>query len=292
MADGAKKSQFSKGKGMREKHMNLLFPQWQGAGRTDELLKGAQEIKEKYLDPSGFTEIAVSGGRNETVENDILGYTTILRQLKDANAVIAAEAPDRLFTIGGGCDVEILPVSYLNHKLGGDLTVLWIDAHGDLNTPESSPSKNFHGMPLRVLLGEGDEQILKTAYSFMKPAQLVMIGQRDLDEPEEKYIAEHRIETIKTEEVNSGADFVLDHIKAKGSDNIYVHIDLDVLDYDEFPYIMVPAPGGIKTERLLELLDRLKTSFKIVGLSLLEYVSSDEEEIKVLSEIVRLGTSL
>lgn len=81
---------------MREKHMNLFFPQWQGAGRTDELLRGAQEIKEKYIDQSDFTEIPVSGGRNDTVENDILGYATILRQLKDANAVIAAEAPDPL----------------------------------------------------------------------------------------------------------------------------------------------------------------------------------------------------
>jgi len=272
--------------------MNLFFPQWQGAGRTDELLKGAQEIKKKYIDPSSFTEIAVSGGRNETVENDILGYATILRQLKDANAVIAAEAPDRLFTIGGGCDVEILPVSYLNRQLEGDLTVLWIDAHGDLNTPESSPSKNFHGMPLRVLLGEGDPQILKTAFSCLKPAQLVMVGQRDLDEPEEKYIAEHRIETIKTEEVNGSPDSVLARIRGKGSGNIYVHIDLDVLDYDEFPYVMVPAPGGIKTEKLLELLEKLKESLNIVGLSLLEYASSEEEEIKVVSEIIRLGMSL
>ena len=173
---------------MEKYHMNLFFPQWQGAGQTDELYRGAMEIKEKYIKSSILCEIDVSTGENKEIENNILGYQTILEQLKQANRIISTEDPDRIFTIGGGCDVEISPVSYLNRKLEGDLTVLWIDAHGDLNTPESSPSKNFHGMPLRVLLGEGDPGTLAAAFSALCPEQMVMIGQRDLDEPEREYI--------------------------------------------------------------------------------------------------------
>lgn len=275
-----------------KKQMNLFFPQWQGAGKTDELLKGAIELKEKYINGHDFTEIAVSAGENTEIENDILGYTVILQQLKQARAVIEEEAPDHIFTVGGGCDVEILPVSYLNGKHNGDLTVLWIDAHGDLNTPESSPSKYLHGMPLRALLGEGNKQIIETALSTLQPSQLIMIGQRDLDEPEKTYIDENNIDVLKIEAISENVEQVVELIESKGSAQLYIHIDLDVLDYDEFPYVMVPAPGGLKTETLLELLVRLKNSFRIVGLSLLEYTSSEEKEIRILSDIVRIGVGL
>ena len=61
--------------------------------------------------------------------------------------------PDKILTVGGGCGIEIPIVSYFSEKYK-NLDVLWFDAHGDLNTPESSPSKYFHGMPLRFLLEE------------------------------------------------------------------------------------------------------------------------------------------
>lgn len=277
---------------MEEKHMNLFFPQWQGAGKTRELLNGALELKERYLKGQDFLEIAVSDEENAVIENNILGFSVILRQLKQANSVIAAENPQHIFTIGGGCDVELVSVSYLNDKLNGDLTVLWIDAHGDLNTPESSPSKNFHGMPLRALLGEGNQQIGEMAFSMLHASQLVMIGQRDLDEPEKNYIAENKIDVITVQEINDSVDYVIELIRSKGSANIYIHIDLDVLDNEEFPYVMVPAPGGLRTGQLMELLTKLKERYHIAGLSLLEYTSSEEEELKILSDIIKIGSAL
>jgi len=272
--------------------MNLFFPQWQGAGKTKELLKGARDIKEKYMDTEKFFEVLVDEEENNQVENDILGYHTLLQQLKAANSIINKEIPDCIFTVGGGCDVEIIPVSYLNHKLGGDLTVLWFDAHGDLNTPESSPSKNFHGMPLRTLLGDGNRQMIQTAFSQLKPAQLLMVGQRDLDEPEERYVKEKKVSMLDAEEFTLNPNGVIEEIGLKGSKNLYVHIDLDVLDFEEFPYVMVPSPGGIKSTLLLDLLRNLTEHFNVVGLSLLEYTGSEEKEIKILSDIIEIGLKI
>jgi arginase len=274
------------------KHMNLFFPQWQGAGKMKELLKGARDIKEKYMDTEKFFEVLVDEEENNQVENDILGYHTLLQQLKAANSIINKEIPDCIFTVGGGCDVEIIPVSYLNHKLGGDLTVLWFDAHGDLNTPESSPSKNFHGMPLRTLLGDGNRQMIQTAFSQLKPAQLLMVGQRDLDEPEERYVKEKKVSMLDAEEFTLNPNGVIEEIGLKGSKNLYVHIDLDVLDFEEFPYVMVPSPGGIKSTLLLDLLRNLTEHFNVVGLSLLEYTGSEEKEIKILSDIIEIGLKI
>ncbi|WP_312353969.1 arginase family protein [Aminipila sp.] len=274
------------------KHMNLFFPQWQGAGKTKELLKGARDIKEKYMDTEKFFEVLVDEEENNQVENDILGYHTLLQQLKAANSIINKEIPDCIFTVGGGCDVEIIPVSYLNHKLSGDLTVLWFDAHGDLNTPESSPSKNFHGMPLRTLLGDGNRQMIQTAFSQLKPAQLLMVGQRDLDEPEERYVKEKKVSMLDAEEFALNPNGVIEEIGLKGSKNLYVHIDLDVLDFEEFPYVMVPSPGGIKSTILLDLLRNLTEHFNVVGLSLLEYTGSEEKKIKILSDIIEIGLKI
>ncbi|MBN7772777.1 arginase family protein [Clostridium aminobutyricum] len=277
---------------MKTKHMNLFFPQWQGAGRSKEILKGALEIKDNYLQNYDFFEVPVDEEEIDEITNNILGYKKILRQSKQANLLIAKKEPDSIFTIGGGCDIEIVPVSYLNDKLQGDLTVLWIDAHGDLNTPESSPSKNFHGMPLRTLLGDGEHKISATMFSTLLPSQVILIGQRDLDDPEREYIKEFEIDLISIEEIHSSVDRVIQAVRLKGSNNIYIHIDLDVLDNEEFPYVMVPVPNGLKGQLLLDLLTQLKESFNLVGLSLLEYTSSDEINNKILSYIIRMGVQL
>ncbi len=275
---------------MKAKHINLFFPQWQGAGRTEELLDGAREIRDQYINMQDYIAVPVSEEENTEIENDILGYRDILLQLKQAKAIIATGKPSSIFTVGGGCDVEIVTVSYLNDLFDGDLTVVWIDAHGDLNTPESSPSKCFHGMPLRTLLGDGNRQMVDTAFSKLSPSQLVMIGQRDLDVPEQNYIEQSNITVIGPDEFS--LEGVISTIESKGSNNIYIHIDLDVLDCDEFPYVMVPAPGGLKTEQLSELLAQLTRRFHVVGLSLLEYTSSEKKEIKILSDIIKMGEGL
>lgn len=272
-------------------HMNLFFPQWQGAGRGKDLLKGALEIKEKYLRSGDFFDVAVSCEDNDIVTNNILGYESIVRQLGRARGLIAEKNPDTLFTVGGGCDVEVTSVSHLNRKLDGDLTVLWLDAHGDLNVPESSPSKHYHGMPLRTLLGEGDEEIVGLLFSKLSPSQLVMLGTRELDEPESRYIAEQKIRVFTPTEIESDLDRVLNAIKSKGSRNIYVHIDLDVLDPDLFPHVMCPTSNGLKTETLTGLLKMLGGEFRIAGMSLLEYISSGDRPIPVLSEIISMGVN-
>lgn len=277
---------------MKKNHMNLFFPQWQGAGRTKTLLEGAQEIKEKYLGNYHFSEIEVDDEDIDDIVNDILGYSKIVTQLKNASLMVSKENPESIFTIGGGCDVEIVPVSYLNEKFNGDVTVLWIDAHGDLNTPESSPSKNFHGMPLRTLLGDGDSKIAEILFSQLLPSQILLIGQRSLDEPERKYIEERKIDQISIEEIVNNIEHVINVIKTKNSNNIYIHIDLDVLDLEDFPYVMVPEPNGLKSQLLFDLLAQLNENFNIVGLSLLEYIPSDEKNIKIISDIIQLGMNI
>jgi len=271
--------------------MNILYPQWQGGGLNKATYEGAMDLKRNYLNMAEFFEVEVSLNENETVENNIWAYKTILHQLKDIKGLLDAKNPETLFTVGGGDDIEVIPMSYMNYKMKGDMTVAFFDAHGDLNTPESSPSKNFHGMPLRTLFGEGDEVILNLLYSKISHSQVVMIGTRDCDPAEEYYIRDNNISMITSERANSNSSSVIDALKEKASKNVYIHIDVDVIDPTEFPYQPVPAEGGLTIDTFSKLLAEISGEFRIVGVCLLGSAALDNRKIGILQEIIRIGYS-
>lgn len=275
-----------------KRHLNLFYPQWQGGGQDRSTYDGALELKKIYLKETKFSEVDVSTEDVSKSKNNIIGYAEIFKQLVQSKALIIQEQPETVFTVGGGCDADIAPISYLNNKMKGEMTVLWFDAHGDINTPESSASKYFYGMPLRSLLGDGEEAIVKLAYPSLLPSQLIMLGIRDLDEAEKEYIAEQNISAFAVNDIEQNIDLVIKAVKTKGYENIYVHIDLDVLDSDEFPHVPVPAPVGLKVNTFKELLKKLDKEFKIIGLGLFEYQSSEGHTIELLEDIIKIGINL
>lgn len=275
-----------------KKHLNLFFPQWQGGGQDKSTYDGALELKKLYLKETKFLEVEVSTEDVSTSINNIVGYAEIFKQLVQSKTLITQEQPETICTVGGGCDADIASISFLNNKTKGNMAVLWFDAHGDIHTPESSASKYFYGMPLRALLGDGEKAIVELAYPKLLPSQLIMLGIRDLDEAEKRYIAEQNICVFTVKDIEQGIDSVIKAVKTKGYDNIYVHIDLDVLDSDEFPHVPVPAPVGLKINTFKELLKKLDKEFKIVGMGLFEYQPSEVQAIGLLEDIVKMGINL
>ena len=105
--------------------------------------------------------------------------------------------------LGGDHSLSIGSIAGIS-KHYENLGVIWYDAHGDLNTLESSPSGNIHGMPLRALIGEGDEALTNIGgyKNKVKPENVVLIGMRDLDEGEKKYIKEAGILTYTMADID------------------------------------------------------------------------------------------
>ncbi len=273
-----------------KKHLNIFFPQWQGGGKDKSTYAGAVEIKKNYLGNRIFRDVEVSLEEDCRIQNGIIGYQPIMNQLKRCKELILQEQPTSIFTIGGGCDIAIAPISYLNSVV--DLTVLWFDAHGDLNTPETSISKAFHGMPLRTLLGEGDNEILQQTFSVLTPSQIILLGNRDLDNAETQYIEKENMNFFKVEDLETDANCLLAAMKAQEVKNLYIHIDLDVIDPVEFPFVPVPAVGGLTIPTFLRLLKTVYAEFPTVGLSLVEYQASGRGKIEIIEEIINLGVSL
>lgn len=242
----------------------LSFPQWQGSGKSNEIFEGGNILTEN-LKSYPFKKINIPEQDKLLIENNILGYQSLKIQLTKARDIVNISDPREIFTVGGGCDVEIIPVSCLNQIYTGNLVVIWIDAHGDLNTPESSPSKNLHGMPLRLLLGDGDIYLKSLTFSTLKHEQIVLFGTRDLDEPEKEYVAVHSIE------ITMNPDELIDSIRRKNLSNAYIHLDLDAIDPGQYPYVKVPTANGLNIDEVKQTILKLKESLRIVGGSVVEY---------------------
>lgn len=277
---------------MASRSLNIVFPQWQGSGKRKYLYHGAKLICKGMLNGAPYEEVKVSLDDDIKLENVIWGYRQICDQLKNACDVIVKNNPERIFLIGGDCGTEVAPISYLNKLYNGDLAVLWLDAHGDLNSPSTSPSHNFHGMPLRALLGDGDEAIVNQSFSTLQPLQVIMGGIRDLDLPEADYIGKNNISVLTVSDIESDVEKVSRLIKAKGFHNVYVHIDLDVLDSGKCPWALCLTPDGMETGTLMKLIRDLRSKFNMVGISIVELRPTENMDIKPLKELVNVCKDL
>ncbi|MDO3660944.1 MULTISPECIES: arginase [Bacillus] len=131
-----------------------------------------------------------------------------------------------------------------------NLGVIWYDAHGDLNTLETSPSGNIHGMPLAVSLGIGHESLvnLEGYAPKIKPENVVIIGARSLDEGERQYIKESGMKVYTMHEIDrlgmtKVIEETLDYLSA--CDGVHLSLDLDGLDPNDAPGVGTPVVGGI-----------------------------------------------
>lgn len=269
-----------------QKTLNLLFPQWQGSGITNELYHGAMSIYKRLENQGRFVRVSVPLNQTLTIENRILGYSPILQQLSEARKIILQHNPDRLFVIGGDCSIDIAPISFLNWKHNRNLAVVWLDAHADLNTPASSPSHHFHGMPLRVLLGEGNAKIIELLDSVLSSSQVFLVGARDFDPPEKNYLEQKNISLFTPEEIKNNSQSLMEAIADSGYQNIHIHCDLDAIDPLEFPFVKCPAANGLSRESIGELLQKLDSQFNLVGFSVTEFAPSAEQGLEKISGFI------
>lgn len=258
--------------------MIYINPQWQGSGFTDELRSGAQTFIAYFKDSD--TKVVPLSTKDLTTIDNIKCLEPILEQTNLFKEIIIDSKPAKISTLGGDCAIEIIPVSYLNKIYQEDICIVWIDAHADLNTPESSPSKTFHGMPLRTLLGEGNEKFIGLLFSTIKPEQICYVGLRDLDQPESDFIKQHNITTITDCRFEKVQD------KIKNYKYVYIHLDLDVLDKSEYEFSMFPTNIGSSVADVAELVRKIKSNHNVVGFCITESIATNVEQLNPIRPII------
>jgi arginase family enzyme len=163
--------------------------------------------------------------------------------LEEQSLALAADLPERPLVLGGDCCAHVGAVEGIVARQGR-LSLIWLDAHGDLNTPETSPSGNQWGMPLRMLLDS----------RAVEPADVALVGARNLDPPEQEY--------IRSSDLHVGEAGIA-HALA-GARCTYVAIDGDVLEPSELSVFM-PEPGGLTRGDVERILRSLASETKVLG---------------------------
>jgi len=161
--------------------------------------------------------------------------------LDEQTEAIADSLAPRPIVLGGCCCAQVGAAIGVARRVDR-LALVWIDAHGDLNTPETSPSGNLWGMPLRMLLDAG----------VVAPADAALVGARNLDPPETEHMAA------------VGLDDSIERALT-GTDAAYVALDLDVLDPSEVD-VLIPEPDGISADELEALMSDLASRTRIAGM--------------------------
>jgi arginase len=245
------------------------------------LVDGAEAIRGD-LPSANTSTVAVPLEAGEAQGTAVSRFSS-LQLVRDRQAMALATVDGVAITIGGDCGVELASVAHAADR--EDVALLWFDAHGDLNTPESSPSSVFNGMVLRTLLGDGAPGLVPARP--LKPADVILIGTRELDPPEDDYLAETGIPLLDAATVT--ATQLTAAITKTGSTRVYIHIDLDVLDPAEFEGLDSPVPFGLTAVTLVELIRAVTNQFELVGAGITEFAPTSPEHAAVdLPTILRI----
>jgi arginase len=181
--------------------------------------------------------------------------------------------------LGGDHSIAIGTIAGLGayaKRNGKTLGVLWIDAHADFNTPESTPSGNIHGMPLAVCAGIGPPQLVNIAGAFPKvdPANIAIIGLRNVDKIERENLLKTGLNMYTMDEIDRfGVHNVMEkvlHKVASHVDYLHVSFDLDSVDPVYAPGVGTPVKGGLDYRETHLIMEMIAESGKMTAMEIVE----------------------
>ena len=215
-----------------------------------------------------------------------------------ATAVLAEQHP---IVLGGDHSVAIGSIAGLAkayRQLGKRFGVIWVDAHADMNTPDSSPSGNVHGMPLAVNLGNGAPELCAVAGNFAKldPDHVALVGIRDLDKKEKALVRQSGVHAYTMSDIDrirmaAVMDEILAHMRGR-VDVLHVSFDLDGLDPSLAPGVGTPVGGGLNYREAHLMMEMVAESGMLGSMDIVEdnpVLDVRNQTAKVAVELVTSG---
>lgn len=200
--------------------------------------------------------------------------------------------------IGGDHSISIGTLGGMQSLHQGKTGIIWIDAHGDFNTPETTPSGNIHGMPFAVITGRGDTRLTSIAQA---PAVVeingVLIAARDLDTDEVANLSDSKITVFTIKDIDEQGIATIAKkaiaIATEGVDYLHVSFDIDSLDPKEAPGTGTRVPGGLTYREAHLLMEYVYDCHKLVSFDMVEVNPSLDSKNKTAELAVGLiGSAL
>ncbi|HGZ8897303.1 TPA: arginase [Staphylococcus aureus] len=243
------------------------------------LISRLKQLDLDVYDKGDIKVPAVNIEKFHSEQKGLRNYDEIIDVNQKLNKEVSASIENNRFplVLGGDHSIAVGSVSAIS-KHYNNLGVIWYDAHGDLNIPEESPSGNIHGMPLRILTGEGPKELLELNSNVIKPENIVLIGMRDLDKGERQFIKDHNIKTftmsdidkLGIKEVKEVIENTIEYLKSRNVDGVHLSLDVDALDPLETPGTGTRVLGGLSYRESHFALELLHQSHLISSMDLVE----------------------
>jgi arginase len=176
-----------------------------------------------------------------------------------AQVAATAAAGGRPVVVSGDCTTSLGTMAGLQ-RAGVDAGIVWFDAHGDVQTLETTSSGYLGGIPLRVLAGYRPELIAgRLGLRAVPEARIALVGARDLDPPEAEYLAGAQIRQLPVTAL-AAADLP--------GGPLYLHVDLDVIDSAALPGLLYPAPGGPSPAQVTAALQQVLSTGRVAAVGI------------------------
>jgi arginase len=275
---------------MTTKHLTVVYPSWQGTPRAMNTWYSGKSIGHYSL-KGDHKEIAVDLTPELPVSHGIWGYDQITSQMAALKDLLQNEAPDTLFTVGGGDDMDILPVDYLNQKEQGKLTVVLFTAYANLLTPEQSEDHAFASMSLRTLAAPSDTGMEQLVHGI-DPGQVILVGTRDFNDDEEAFMKDKGIKRFRAYDINQKPGLLMEELKRREAGSIYVGVNINAIDASVFSFQARPAAGGLQIGTLIQMLDALTENCQVAGMSFGGCTELPSNHLGLVDYIVEKGEAL
>jgi len=162
------------------------------------------------------------------------------------------------------------------HRRGQRVGLIWLDAHADMNTPESSPSGNVHGMPLACIVGHGPEE-LTGMFGFqpkVAPANVVIVGLRDVDQTEKPHVRGFGVHAFTMRDIDErGMRAVMEEairLACDGAAGFHLSLDMDFVDPKDAPGVGTPVRGGVTYREAHLAMEMICDSRRMVSMEVVE----------------------
>ncbi|MGT3720852.1 arginase [Staphylococcus aureus] len=240
------------------------------------LISRLKQLELDVYDKGDIKVPAVNIEKFHSEQKGLRNYDEIIDVNQKLNKEVSASIENNRFplVLGGDHSIAVGSVSAIS-KHYNNLGVIWYDAHGDLNIPEESPSGNIHGMPLRILTGEGPKELIELNSNVIKPENIVLIGMRDLDKGERQFIKDHNIKTFTMSDIDKLGikeviENTIEYLKSRNVDGVHLSLDVDALDPLETPGTGTRVLGGLSYRESHFALELLHQSHLISSMDLVE----------------------
>jgi arginase len=241
---------------------------------ADKIVAPIGDIKLKYLDEI----VRVAEESAKIVKNEI-------------------QAGNKMVVLGGDHTISIGNISGASVACGGDIGLVWIDAHGDINTDETSISGNVHGMPVSAVMGLGNPKLTGVLQpgAKVKPENIIHIGSKDLDQAEVDIMRNNQIAVFTIMDiVRQGLEPIMESLinLQKRVKHVWISMDVDSIDSLYSPATPMHTPDGLTRREIVNLTRFIGRTNKVAGFDLVEVAPRLDVDNKTGILVLELAANL